>query len=290
MLRHRQRACELMLTQREMSFLVGLCCLTLGVAVHAPASARPVGPPYDGPLHARADERPGAHIGDGAASLALECTRRIAASLAGSLTTGGHLDGRRSPKAGLTEYLTKEWHPGPRDGFRVEKRGRQRVLFSYDVGGRTRMAVVVVRDRDPKTHLRGWGAEGVAWCDPSEFDPSVDALHNRQVWSDRKGNRVDTRRIVSWRGPAHCDWTAIQFLVLKAHRPGERQFLRDPEGILADYVTRPYDPGARLPADAKDSGYRRAGGALWLTATAAYFVTADKVELWPRTKERIGCA
>ena len=247
--------------------------------------------PYGGPLWEALPEHPGDdHPPYGAASRALECDARKAVGI-GPFSSEGLLEGSRTAEGGLREYLTEEFSPGPGfASFRVEKRDNRRVLFSYDVGGRTRMAVIVVDERDPKTYMNGWGAETVAWCDPSEFEPFVDDLHGIFVWSDRGGRRVDTRTVMGWRGAEHCSWTSIEFLTFKADQRGERQFLRDPDGVLADYVRVPYEAGVRLPAEALDSGYRRAGGRLWLTEDAAYYVKGGNVERWGRVKERIGCA
>lgn len=54
-----------------------------------------------------------------------------------------------------------------------------------------------------------------------------------------------------------------------------------------------YAEGVELPEDATFSGYRTADGLeQWFTPEdrAAYVVTPDGVERWPRTGEPIGCA
>jgi hypothetical protein len=51
----------------------------------------------------------------------------------------------------------------------------------------------------------------------------------------------------------------------------------------------PYRAGVSVPGNARDTGYRRNGVALWLTDDAAY-VVGPTVERWPRVPEGIGCA
>jgi hypothetical protein len=54
-----------------------------------------------------------------------------------------------------------------------------------------------------------------------------------------------------------------------------------------------YAEGVELPEDAAFSGYRTDDGLeLWFTSTdtAAYIVTPDGVERWPRADPAIGCA
>jgi hypothetical protein len=72
-----------------------------------------------------------------------------------------------------------------------------------------------------------------------------------------------------------------------------RQYLRDPFGAFAGVrLLDAYDGDADLPDDASFSGYRSADGLeLWFTDEdrAAYVVTPDGVERWPRAEEPIGC-
>ena len=74
-----------------------------------------------------------------------------------------------------------------------------------------------------------------------------------------------------------------------------RQYLRDPFGVFAGIpaLLESYAEGVELPADATFSGYRTADGLeLWFTSEdrAAYVVTPEGVERWPRAEDLIGCA
>ncbi len=58
----------------------------------------------------------------------------------------------------------------PDHGYRVERAERDRVLYSYDVDGRTKVAVVVAKDQRDRP---GWGPETNASCDPAELPESL---------------------------------------------------------------------------------------------------------------------
>ena len=74
-----------------------------------------------------------------------------------------------------------------------------------------------------------------------------------------------------------------------------RQYFRDPQGVLNDFARRnleTYADGVELPSDATDSGYRSPEGfELWFTRSdrAAYIVTPDGIERWPRADPPHGC-
>lgn len=75
--------------------------------------------------------------------------------------------GRRvHPEEGLNAYFDIYQPEEPDYGYRVERREGDRVLFSFDVRGRTKVAVVVAKDQP---HRPGWGPETSASCDPSEW-------------------------------------------------------------------------------------------------------------------------
>ena len=258
---------------------------------------RPVASPYDGPMSVPIDHSDEAGVLErsGAAGRALEC--------AGSPYDGGGADydsglarTQSSPERALANLMAKDppTYP-PHDGYRVERRDGGRVLFSYDVEGRTKVALVAaddVRDWDGRT---GWGIEAWAQCDPAELPDGAHGAFTLQVWTDAAGNRVPVTTIRSFRGPAHCDWQDITFVELGPESASVREeYLRDPQGELASWETTTFEAGAMLPPGAVDSGYRRDGRALWRVPDrrAAYLVDLDDptdVERWPASTQPIGC-
>jgi hypothetical protein len=95
-------------------------------------------------------------------------------------------------------------------------------------------------------------------------------------------------------GPAHCEWQSARMLHVEEEGEPVRQYLRDPEGVFGHAAQLDaYAEGVELPSDAADSGYRSPEGyELWFTESdrAAYVVTPDGVERWPRADPPVGCA
>jgi hypothetical protein len=120
------------------------------------------------------------------------------------------------------------------------------------------------------------------------------------VWR-RAGRDVDTLVIQSYRGASHCGWQDVIFLDLgwplgsRASGGNGRMYVRDPGRVLVDEWVGEYEPKARLPEDARSTGYASDLGELWLSAgdadSVAYVVSAHgkHVEAWPRTKGLVGC-
>ncbi|MFR9787409.1 hypothetical protein ACL07V_01825 [Streptomyces sp. MB22_4] len=245
--------------------------------------------PYRGPLHVPAGQS-GGHgsrarpVAYGAAGRALECDGEVFDGSGPEAWSAS--DGGATPEQGLAFYLDG-WKPEvPGYGYRVERREADRVLYSFDVGGRTKVAVVVARDQRDRP---GWGPETSASCDPAELPQSFTATTGWEVWTGRDGRRVPVTRLNSSPGPDHCGWGSAHFLDL-----GGRTYARDPEGVLArdGFLTGPYRGRLRaLPADAYDTGYHYRDQRLWLTPDrdTAYVRTAHGVEAWPRLGPRVGC-
>lgn len=239
---------------------------------------------------AAASSYDGSLEGADAALRALDCTGKPAVGrTVGNPLNDGLLEGGRTPEEGLAEFLTEPFRKAvPRTGYQPTAAGNGRILYTLPVGGRTRVAVVLAHDRDPATYAQGWAAASFAWCDPSEFPASSDGERLTQIWTDRSGTRMHTDRVVGYRGPEHCDWTSVTFVLLGGFRG--QQYLRDPEGVLAQFVRGRYAVSAELPKGARDSGYRRDGAALWVSRNAAYLVTPGNVERLPAAKRPIRCA
>ena len=75
----------------------------------------------------------------------------------------------------------------------------------------------------------------------------------------------------------------------------ERQYVRDPEGVLGDALVVGFDPAATLPDDAVDTGYHRGPWHLWISDSesqgAVYVVNAETgvAERWGKTIEPVLC-
>lgn len=98
-------------------------------------------------------------------------------------------------------------------------------------------------------------------------------------------------------GPGNCDWQSARFLYWAP--PGTPDtlratslYVRDPRGVFRDRWTMPFLRSTSLPPDARYTGFRRDGKALWLAADerAMYVKDGDRVERWPRIPTGTGCA
>jgi hypothetical protein len=254
--------------------------------------------PYDGPMYVKPDfsDRATALERSGAAGRALECDGKPYEGGGGDYVDGG-LEGVRSdPREALGNFQEEAGYVDlPRDGFVVERVEGDRVLFSYDVGERTKIAYITadgIRDYDDDV---GWGVESWASCDPAEFPTSVTEDLGLRVWRDQGGDPVPVSTITHYPGPEHCDWQDITFLSLG---DGRTQYLGGEgteEFVGHDLLTTTYDGDAALPDDATDTGYEYDDWHLWLAADrrAAYVVGVDdqsQVERWPAPKDEIACA
>ena len=238
--------------------------------------------PYQGPLNA-----------DGVVA-ALECD----GAKPFFRTTGDYDTGleevKSSPEDAFDNYLEEEgfFLNAPDEGYRVERRDEDRALLSYDVGDRTKIAVVLADGiRDYRDEV-GWGVVAWAECDLAELPGDVTDDLNVGIWEDASGRRLSVKRIHSFQGAEHCDWTDITFLMIG---PGERRadwYVRDTKGEFPEFLRGTFDDDATLPDDATSTGWRRNGRELWLAhdKQAAYLVGTDDVERWPAAKEPIMCA
>ncbi|MEU9170535.1 hypothetical protein AB0D34_22470 [Streptomyces sp. NPDC048420] len=267
--------------------LVAMAAVGCGPGEDLVVEGTPAATPYDGPLNIPTKEldeyTPRAtRLASGAAGRALECAGEIHVGNGPEGWSEG--DGGEGPQDGLRLYFDL-FDPGvPRAGYRVERRETDRVLYSYDVDGRTKVAVVVAKDQQGRP---GWGPETSASCDPSELPASYTDSQGVEIWTDRGGDRVSTTRVRSGAGDDHCDWQKVHFLHL-----GDRTYARDPEALLEPgMLTAAYNGAAEMPATAQDTGYRYQDWRLWLTddRRTAYVRTPDGVEAWPRLKANVAC-
>jgi uncharacterized protein YceK len=241
-------------------------------------------PPYAGPLDADA------------VIAALECDGKTP-HWRGDADYGiGLATVQESAEAALDDYMREDGLSLvlPSEGYAVEREHDGRALLSYDVDGRTKVALVAadgVRDWDDD---EGWGLRAWAQCDPSEWPADVADDLNIGVWENESGKRVPVTRIHSFKGAEHCDWTDITFLALGPEEKAD-WYVRDVGAEFKALLHTTFSDRAALPADATDTGLRRDGRQLWIGPgeKAAYLVSLDDpedVERWPRAKQDIGCA
>ncbi|MGW1030361.1 hypothetical protein ACWD4J_43135 [Streptomyces sp. NPDC002577] len=253
----------------------------------------PPATPYSGPLYVPTkfldeDTPQAVRTASGAAGRALQCDGEIYDG--GGPDGWSKHDGGSSPEEGLRLYFDMFQPELPPYGYRVERRESDRVLYSFDVGGRTKVAIVVAKDQKNRP---GWGPETNASCDPAELPASFTDSLGYEIWTTKDGKRAPIAEISSYVGAEHCDWQTAHFLRV-GRGENARNYARDPDGVLdADVMlTAPYDGDVPvMPADAYDTGYRYHGWRLWLTPdqSAAYVRTPDGLEAWPQLKGSVGC-
>jgi hypothetical protein len=257
----------------------------------------PVTDPYDGPMRVQRDHSDDATVTgrSGAAGLALECAGEPYDGGGGDYADGGLERVQSSPDEAFEDFRQESWVRLPAE-LLVERVEDERVLLSYDVGGRTKVAVVTadgLTDWDDDT---GWGVESWAMCDPAELPAQEAEALGFTVWQDADGHPVPVTTVTSAPGPEHCDWTDIVFLSIGGadHRAREL-YLRDVDAELRDSLRTTYSDDAPLPPDAWATGWHHDGRELWLVPdrTAAYLVAVDDptdAERWPGTVEPVACA
>jgi uncharacterized protein YceK len=140
--------------------VIGIAAVLLaGCGSVAVERGRSATPPYDGPLDASA------------AVGALECDGKTPHRKGEGVYDDGLAKVQESADAALDNYMSESGLSflTPSDGYAVEREQGGSVLFSYDVGGRTKVSMFAakgVRDWDGN---QGWGVRAWAQCDPSEL-------------------------------------------------------------------------------------------------------------------------
>ena len=247
--------------------------------------SRSATPPYDGPLDAVA------------AVAALECDGKTLYQRGEHGYDDGLATVQASAEAALDDYM-RESGPifsTPSDGYAVEREQAGRVLFSYDVDGRTKVSIFAADGIRDWNGDEGWGVRAWAQCDPSELPPDVTDDLNIGVWEDESGRRVPVTRIQSFQGAEHCSWTDITFLLVGPEETAD-WYVRDTNsGDFSGLLRTTFANEATLPEGATGTGLRRDGRQLWFgpDKEAAYLVSLDDaqdVERWPAAKQPIRCA
>jgi len=179
----------------------------------------------------------------------------------------------------------------PRSGYERHGSVGNRFVYTYAVEGSVKV-VVVISDR-----FSEWvgGApftiEEMRTCDPSEYGGQVNLGPDTRVWTHESSGEI----LTDIPGPGHCSWQSARMLHIGTPEGTvAKQYLRDPDGVFGGNpgMLSDYAEGVEMPADATFSGYRSADGLeLWFTPddVAAYVVTPDGVERWPRADPPAGC-
>ena len=241
-------------------------------------------PPYAGPLDA------------GAAVGALECDGKTPYKRVEGVYDDGLARVQDSAEAALDNYMSESGLSffAPSDGYAVERERDGRLLFSYDVDGRTKVSIFAADGVRDWNGDEGWGVRVWAQCDPSELPPDVTDGLNIGIWKDGSGRRVPVTRIQSFQGAEHCSWTDITFLLVGREAAAD-WYVRDTGGEFSRLLRTTFDTEATLPEGATDTGLSRDGRQLWTAPDeeAAYLVSLDDerdVERWPAAKQPIRCA
>lgn len=265
--------------------VVGGCASRVGV------SPEPAATPYDGPLRVEQTEPPTADRPDrgGAAGLAVQCRGEPTGRNRGAAEHAGEVF--QSAEGALREALRSEWLKGPLREYRKVAESGDRVMYRYEPEGAAKHALVS-HFGDAIDGNTGWYIESSASCDPAEFPDAVTRQTEMQIWTDATGSRVLTTEIYSSRGPQHCNWEHMTFLLRGGSRGLDWAYVANAGPELAMFFAEPYQPDLPLPADAVDSGFHLGDDHLWFSPDGmrAYVGTPEQVQLWPRTVKSFGCA
>lgn len=141
---------------------------------------------------------------------------------------------------------------------------------------------------------------------PVQPPASIAALFDRTPefpgypWT-RDGKPMDSRELSTIAGPAHCSWQTATMLQI-GWPPGTvaqsgaqlRMYIRDPRGVMRGDFQQRLVLGARLPSDARPTGYRYGGAEIYLSPSdqdeAIYLVGPDGAERWPRSDPLTLCS
>lgn len=244
----------------------------------------PSAPPTSAPPSATAEE-----TAEAAADL-LECDGPL--SEMGGLANDFGVDaGGATPDQAFQAWIVASPFPIPRSGYRPLESVGDRSTYVYLAEGDIKV-VVVISPRFARDFGFEYAIDEMRTCDPSEYGAAVDLGPGRRAWV----HQVTGELLTDIEGSSHCEWQSARLLHV-SDEEGRlvKQYVRDPEGVFDDVpsLLDDYAEGVSLPSDAVDSGYRTEDGLeLWFTAsdTAAYVVTPDGVERWPRADPPIGCA
>jgi hypothetical protein len=211
-------------------------------------------------------------------------------------SSGGRADdfgpegGGSTPDDAFDTWVATTVFGVPRSGYERLGSIGDRWIYVYRADGRVKVVVVISPRFGEHVHA-AFTIEELRTCDPAEYGAEVDLGPGRRAWVHETTGAL----LTDIAGPGHCGWESARMLHVGEEGVLVRQYLRDPLGVFADSpsLLDSYAEGVELPDDATFSGYRTDDGQeLWFTSsdTAAYVVTPDGVERWPRADPPIGCA
>jgi hypothetical protein len=197
--------------------------------------------------------------------------------------------GGDTPDRALETFLANTVFVIPRTGYELLAQSGDRYAYGYRAGDEVKV-VLVISPRFGDLVDVAFTADELRTCAESEFGAEVEFADDRRVWT-----HVDSGAILTdLAGPGHCGWQSARMMHVEENGVLAQQYVRDPEGVFDQVLLlESYAEDVELPDDATDSGYRSPEGyELWFpeSDTAAYVVTPDGVERWPRSADVIGCS
>lgn len=198
--------------------------------------------------------------------------------------------GGATPEEALRTFLVNAVYVIPRSDYEPIGQSGDRYAYGYRNDGEVKV-VIVVSPRFAHLVDAAFAADELRACPEAEFGSDATFADDRRVWTDHETGEI----LTDIPGPGHCGWQSARMLHVAQPDGGGlwKQYVRDPIGVFGDVsLLEAYAEGVDLPTDATDSGYRSPEGyELWFTKTdnAAYVVTPEGVERWPRADPPIGC-
>lgn len=157
------------------------------------------------------------------------------------------------------------------------------------VDERTGHTGVVVLDCASRTAVRLLPDGYFPFGGPREF---LDRTRWFTEWTAPDGRPATHKEISDnqWDADDHCSWPNVRMIGFN-----DASYVRDPDGVFADWpFETTLDLDAELPTDAVETGYRKGDVELWLNGPgdppAAYLVSAETTERWPKPTDPIYCA
>jgi hypothetical protein len=132
-------------------------------------------------------------------------------------------------------------------------------------------------------------------------EPNWRQFADHRQWRTPDGCLVRIDVLADRRGPAHCGFDAARVVTTGipigtryTDETSSAAYVRDPGNVFGDAATASaFDPHAKLPEGAVDTGLRQQGTHLWVDPTdrsAIYLVAGALVERWPFDSAPADCA